>query len=246
MKLLPSQLLRINRNRDWSRNHSIQQSQNWSGWNKPQWGDLVQPLFSFRVFLEHMSRACVQRVLENLQWKRFSVPWAGTAFLCGGIFSYFWTKLKNWQCSRHCIPDISGGMSPSDPSQRPLGRENSFWFWSQGNSTMQWGTWIASLIKRAGIGNGSISRNFGVERRIFVSTGFPWASHSEAGAGWSIPADITPPAHGAVVPPQQGGSSSSESGGGQAAHSVLLCHLGTLAVPKCHPTKQSCCCKPWA
>lgn len=55
---------------------------------------------------------------------------------------------------------------------------------------------------------------------MFVSTFFSWPSHNEAGAGWSIPADITPPAHGAVVPQQQGGSSSSKSGDGPTAHGV--------------------------
>lgn len=55
---------------------------------------------------------------------------------------------------------------------------------------------------------------------MFVSTRFSWASRSEARTGWSVPADITPPAHSAVIPRQRGGSSSSKSADGQTAHSV--------------------------
>lgn len=53
-----------------------------------------------------------------------------------------------------------------------------------------------------------------------VSTCLSWPSHSEAGPGWSIPADIPPPAHSAAVPRQQGGSSRYKSGDGQTAHGV--------------------------
>lgn len=55
---------------------------------------------------------------------------------------------------------------------------------------------------------------------MFVSTRSSCPSCSEARTGWSIPADIKPPAHGAVVPRQQGGSISSKSADGQRAHSV--------------------------
>lgn len=40
--------------------------------------------------------------------------------------------------------------------------KNSFGFWTQGKSIMQWETWLTSLIKPVGTGNGSIRRNFGV------------------------------------------------------------------------------------
>lgn len=82
---------------------------------------------------------------------------------------------------------------------------------------------------------------------MFVSTRLSWPSHSEVQTDWSISADITAPAHSAVIPRQQGGSSSSKSGDEQTAHSVYSTiweSRQSLSHPPPSYHTKSCCCKP--